>query len=113
MKEKIHPNYNTVTVKCACGNSFETRSTLKSIKLDICSQCHPFFTGKDKMLDTEGRVEKFKKRFAKTSGKTVARKPKKEVKAKITKKKMKKEKDVMTTTPKKSEYKKAKKEPKK
>ena len=59
-----------------------TRSTAKSLKLDICSACHPFFTGKQKLLDTEGMVEKFNKRFAKTEGKTLVRKPKTEVKAK-------------------------------
>ncbi|MBT3393220.1 MAG: 50S ribosomal protein L31 [Elusimicrobiaceae bacterium] len=108
MKDKIHPNYDSVTVKCACGNSFETKSTLKSLKLDICSACHPFFTGKDRMLDTEGRVEKFQKRFAKTAGKTVAKKPKTKVKAKIVKKKMAKEKGVFTTAPKKADYRAAK-----
>lgn len=82
MKEKIHPKYETVEAVCACGNKFTTRSTAKSLKLDICAACHPFFTGKQKLLDTEGRVEKFNKRFATTAGKTVARKPKTEVKAK-------------------------------
>ena len=82
MKEKIHPKYEIVDVVCACGATFKTRSTMKSVKLDICSACHPFFTGKQKMLDTEGRVEKFKKKFASTEGKMVARKPKTEVKAK-------------------------------
>ncbi|MDR0953607.1 MAG: 50S ribosomal protein L31 [Elusimicrobiota bacterium] len=82
MKEKIHPKYDVVTVTCACGASFETRSTMKSVKLDICSACHPFFTGKQKMLDTEGRVEKFNKKFASTKGQMVARKPKTEVKSK-------------------------------
>jgi large subunit ribosomal protein L31 len=81
MKEKIHPKYEAVEVVCACGNKFQTRSTMKSLKLDICSECHPFFTGKQKMLDTEGRVDKFNKKFAKTGGKIVAKKPKTEVKA--------------------------------
>ena len=84
MKEKIHPKYEVVEVVCACGAKFKTRSTMKTVKLDICSACHPFFTGKQKMLDTEGRVEKFNKRFAATQGKMVARKPKTEVKAKKT-----------------------------
>lgn len=82
MKEKLHPTYEFVEATCACGNKFTTRSTAKTLKLDICSACHPFFTGKQKLLDTEGMVEKFNKRFAKTEGKTLARKPKTEVKAK-------------------------------
>lgn len=82
MKEKIHPNYELVEVVCACGNKFLTRSTAKNLKLDICSACHPFFTGKQKLLDTEGMVDKFNKRYAKTEGKTLVRKPKTEVKAK-------------------------------
>ncbi|NEX13495.1 MAG: 50S ribosomal protein L31 [Prosthecochloris sp.] len=66
MKKDIHPKYTTVTVTCAnCGNSFETRSTKESIKVDICSNCHPFYTGKQVLVDTAGRVERFKKRFAK------------------------------------------------
>lgn len=82
MKEKIHPKYDFVEATCACGNKFTTRSTAKTLKLDICAACHPFFTGKQKLLDTEGMVEKFNKRFASTAGKTVTRKPKTEVKAK-------------------------------
>lgn len=82
MKEKIHPTYEFVEAVCACGNKFMTRSTAKTLKLDICAACHPFFTGKQKLLDTEGMVEKFNKRFAKTEGKTMVRKPKTEVKAK-------------------------------
>ena len=82
MKEKLHPTYEFVEAVCACGNKFMTRSTAKTLKLDICSACHPFFTGKQKLLDTECMVEKFNKRFAKTEGKTMVRKPKTEVKAK-------------------------------
>ena len=82
MKEKIHPTYEFVEVTCACGNKFTTRSTAKNLKLDICSACHPFFTGKQKLLDTEGMVDKFNKRYAKTEGQTLVRKPKTEVKAK-------------------------------
>ena len=63
MKEGIHPKYEKVTVKCACGAEFETRSTKENIRLDICSKCHPFFTGKQKLVDTSGRVDRFKKRF--------------------------------------------------
>ncbi len=65
MKADIHPNYQEVKVVCACGETFTTRSTRKDIRLDICSKCHPFFTGKQKIMDTEGRVEKFKKKYAK------------------------------------------------
>jgi len=71
MKEAIHPNYVETAISCACGNSFQSRSTQKIIKLDICSKCHPFFTGQQKLLDTAGRVERFEKRFAKTAGETV------------------------------------------
>lgn len=63
MKEKIHPKYENITVRCACGNSFETRSTAKNIHVEICSECHPFFTGKQKLVDTDGRIDKFKKKF--------------------------------------------------
>ena len=65
MKAGIHPDYKEVKVACACGETFLTRSTRKDIHLDICSKCHPFFTGKQKILDAEGRVEKFKKKYAK------------------------------------------------
>ncbi|MBF0558270.1 MAG: 50S ribosomal protein L31 [Nitrospirae bacterium] len=65
MKEGIHPKYKEAKVVCACGETFDTRSTLESIRLDICSKCHPFFTGKQKLIDAEGRVEKFKKKYAK------------------------------------------------
>jgi large subunit ribosomal protein L31 len=63
MKEKIHPNYQPTTVHCACGNEFETASTKKEIRVEICSKCHPFFTGRQKLVDTGGRVDRFKKRF--------------------------------------------------
>ncbi len=63
MKDKIHPKYYTATVRCACGNEFEVGSTLKSIKVEICSKCHPFFTGKQKLVDTAGRVEKFLRKY--------------------------------------------------
>lgn len=65
MKAKIHPEYVTCKVTCACGNAFETRSTRQSIKLDICAACHPFFTGSQKFVDTAGRVDKFRRRYAK------------------------------------------------
>ncbi|MCX8082045.1 MAG: 50S ribosomal protein L31 [bacterium] len=63
MKEKIHPEYRESTIVCVCGNIVKTRSTKPEIKVEICSNCHPFFTGKHKLVDTTGRVEKFKKRY--------------------------------------------------
>ncbi|KUO72953.1 MAG: 50S ribosomal protein L31 [Clostridia bacterium BRH_c25] len=63
MKEGIHPKYGEAVVKCACGEAFETGSVKKEIKVEICSKCHPFFTGKQKLVDTGGRVDRFKKRF--------------------------------------------------
>jgi large subunit ribosomal protein L31 len=65
MKQGIHPAYNVTTVSCACGETFQTRSTKENVKLDICSVCHPFFTGKQKLIDTEGRVDKFRKKYKK------------------------------------------------
>jgi len=65
LKQGIHPEYKEAKVVCACGESFVTRSTKPKIHVDICSSCHPFFTGKQKIVDTEGRVEKFKKKYAK------------------------------------------------
>jgi large subunit ribosomal protein L31 len=63
MKKDIHPNYKTVTVKCACGNTFKTGSVLDEIRVEICSECHPFFTGKQKFVDKGGRVDRFKKKY--------------------------------------------------
>ena len=63
MREGIHPNYDKAVVKCACGETFETRSTKKEIRVEICSKCHPFFTGRQKLVDSGGRVDKFKKRY--------------------------------------------------
>ncbi len=69
-KEGVHPRYDTTTVRCACGNSFQTRSTHKGdIVLEICSACHPFFTGKQKLVDTAGRIERFRRKFAATDAK--------------------------------------------
>lgn len=65
MKAKIHPKYYETTIKCACGNVIETRSTVKDITVEICSNCHPFFTGKQKLVDTAGRVERFRTKYAK------------------------------------------------
>ncbi len=67
MKEKIHPTYHEVTVVCACGETFVTRSTKKDLRLEICSKCHPFFTGKQKLIDTAGRVERFNRRYSRPS----------------------------------------------
>jgi large subunit ribosomal protein L31 len=64
MKAKIHPRYGPATVTCACGSTFMTRATKPDIRIEICSQCHPFFTGRQKLLDTEGRVERFKAKYA-------------------------------------------------
>ncbi len=63
MKEGIHPKYEASTVVCACGNTFETRSTMDKIHVEVCNKCHPFYTGKQKLVDTGGRVDRFKKRF--------------------------------------------------
>ena len=70
MKTGIHPAYNETRVHCACGNVFTTRSTHKGdIRLEICSNCHPFFTGKQKLIDTAGRVERFNRKYGKTAAK--------------------------------------------
>ena len=66
MKEKIHPEYHEVDVHCACGTTWKTKSTKNELRLEICSNCHPFFTGKSKLVDTAGRVERFQKRYANT-----------------------------------------------
>jgi len=63
LKKGIHPKYEKTTITCVCGNIIETRSTVKNIDTEICSNCHPFFTGKQKLVDTAGRVERFKKRY--------------------------------------------------
>lgn len=69
MKEGIHPEYQETTITCVCGSVISTRSTKKDIKVDICSKCHPFMTGKQKIMDTAGRVERFRKKYAKTEKK--------------------------------------------
>jgi large subunit ribosomal protein L31 len=63
MKQGIHPKYEKTTVSCACGNAFEIHSTRSDVKVEICSSCHPFFTGKQKLLDSAGRIEKFKRKY--------------------------------------------------
>ncbi len=69
MKPEIHPEYHEVEVHCACGNSFKTRSTKDELRVEICSQCHPFFTGKQKLIDTAGMVERFERRYGKQASK--------------------------------------------
>ena len=65
MKEGIHPNYGECTVICGCGNTFKTGSVKKELRVDVCSKCHPFFTGKQRFLDTAGRIDRFRKKYAK------------------------------------------------
>ncbi|MCC6811585.1 MAG: 50S ribosomal protein L31 [Deltaproteobacteria bacterium] len=67
MKEGIHPNYVAARIQCSCGNVIETRSTRGDFRVDICSACHPFFTGKQKLVDAEGRVDRFNKKYGRTS----------------------------------------------
>ncbi|HON55849.1 MAG TPA: 50S ribosomal protein L31 [bacterium] len=67
MKDKIHPEYKEIEFKCSCGNVIKTRSTTKNPNIAICSACHPFFTGKEKILDAAGRIEKFRKKYEKTT----------------------------------------------
>lgn len=82
MKQGIHPDYKETTITCVCGNVIETRSTKKDIKIDICSNCHPFITGKQKLVDTAGRVEKFKKKYEpKAAAAPAAKKTTKKAKA--------------------------------
>ena len=81
MKKDIHPDYVETTVKCGCGNTFQTRSTRPELKVDICSSCHPFYTGKLKYVDTAGRIEKFQKKFA--SGEYASLQQKKKKKKKV------------------------------
>jgi len=68
MKQGIHPEYVRSVVRCSCGNTFETRSTSPEIHVELCSQCHPFYTGKQKLVDAGGRVERFQRRYAKSQG---------------------------------------------
>ena len=70
MKAEIHPEYELALVKCSCGNEFETRSTKGDMTVEICAECHPFYTGKQKLIDTGGRVERFQKRLAKSATKS-------------------------------------------
>jgi large subunit ribosomal protein L31 len=68
MKTDTHPHYDTCTVRCSCGNVFETRSTVPELRVELCSECHPFYTGKQKLVDTGGRVDRFNRRYAKSQG---------------------------------------------
>ncbi len=88
MKEGIHPQYEPVAVHCACGATWTTRSTKKDLHLEICSNCHPFFTGRQKLIDTEGRVDRFTKKFGAQTveQRKTAAKAAKESKAKTTRK---------------------------
>ena len=65
MKKDIHPEYNETSITCACGNTLQVGSTKSDVRVEICSQCHPFFTGKQKLVDTAGRIERFRKKYAK------------------------------------------------
>ena len=98
MKTGIHPKYDLSTARCACGNEFQTRATVALIKVDICSACHPFYTGQQKLIDSAGRMERFSKRFAKTDGKTVERKKMAQKKISVAPPKVKGKK-VLTSTP--------------
>ena len=69
MQEGIHPAYQAVKVTCACGNSFETRSTKNELVVDVCSACHPFYTGKHRLMDTQGRVDRFRKKYGAAAAK--------------------------------------------
>jgi large subunit ribosomal protein L31 len=64
MKEGIHPTYKVVNVTCACGNNFQTRSTVRELSVDVCSQCHPFYTGKQRLVDAKGRIDRFRRKYA-------------------------------------------------
>ena len=72
MKAEIHPKYEEATVTCSCGNTFTTRSTASELHVELCNECHPFFTGKQKLVDSGGRVERFRKRYAKVGMKAAA-----------------------------------------
>ena len=68
MKTDFHPHFDSCTVRCSCGNVFETRSTVSELRVELCSECHPFYTGKQKLVDTGGRVDRFNRRYAKSQG---------------------------------------------
>lgn len=87
MKKDIHPDYKECTVKCICGNTFVTKSTLKDINIEVCGACHPVYTGKQKVVDSTGRVDRFKKQMEKKQGEVISKKVKKEKKAQAKKEK--------------------------
>lgn len=87
MKKDIHPNYEECTVKCICGNTFTTKSTLKEINLEICGECHPVYTGKQKVVDSTGRVDRFKKMLERKQDGVVSKRAKKEMKSQARKEK--------------------------
>jgi large subunit ribosomal protein L31 len=72
MKKGIHPKYIECSITCACGNKFQTRATVSELRIDICSECHPFYTGRQKFVDTAGRVDKFRKRYGDVAAKAAA-----------------------------------------
>jgi large subunit ribosomal protein L31 len=72
MKTDIHPSYTETTVSCSCGNSFTTRSTSDSVRVELCNECHPFYTGKQKLVDTGGRIDRFERRYGARKGKAPA-----------------------------------------
>lgn len=98
MKPKIHPEFRRVTVTCACGNSFETMSTAKELKVEVCSICHPFFTGQQKFIDTAGRVEKFQAKVDARKAEVEATKQKKS-KSKLTSQAVEKAQETQNTQP--------------
>jgi large subunit ribosomal protein L31 len=75
MKQGIHPEYRQATVRCACGNNFLTRSTKDDIHVEVCSVCHPYYTGKQRLMDTAGRVERFRRKWSKPEGQATAAEP--------------------------------------
>ena len=75
MKAEIHPEYHETTIKCACGNEVSLRSTVKGLHVEICSACHPFYTGKQKLLDSAGRIEKFTRKYSKAKEKLLPKTP--------------------------------------
>jgi len=80
LKKEIHPNYRIATVTCSCGNTFQTKTTVGDLKVEICSKCHPFFTGTQKLIDSAGRVEKYYRRFGKSKNKNENENQEKEIK---------------------------------
>jgi len=80
LKKEIHPNYRIATVTCSCGNTFQTKTTVGDLKVELCSKCHPFFTGTQKLIDSAGRVEKYYRRYGKSKNKNENENQEKEIK---------------------------------